>query len=139
MYGDRISYLREKANLTQDQLAKKIGITRAALSHYEKNRREPDFETIEKIARFFDVSLDYLLGRTDDPTPKVSNLDEPGLKSLEMELLQMIREKNLTTEQLEELQKLATHLLHMDPTTEQLKEMQKFADFLLHKKDQEGK
>lgn len=61
-YGDRIAYLREQNNLTQQQLADKIGITRASLSHYEKNRREPDYKTLEKLADFFEVSIDYLLG-----------------------------------------------------------------------------
>ncbi|MCM3144317.1 helix-turn-helix domain-containing protein [Brevibacillus sp. MER 51] len=68
-YGERISILRSKMKMTQEELAKRIGITRAALSHYEKDRREPDYETLEKFADFFDVKIDYLLGRTDDPTP----------------------------------------------------------------------
>ena len=64
-YGERIALLREKHGLTQEELAHKIGITRAALSHYETNRRKPDYETIEKFADLFRVSVDYLLGRTD--------------------------------------------------------------------------
>ncbi|WP_200957449.1 MULTISPECIES: helix-turn-helix domain-containing protein [unclassified Paenibacillus] len=66
-YGDRIALLREKRGLTQEELSNKIGISRAALSHYETNRREPDYETINKIANFFNVTVDYLLGRTDQP------------------------------------------------------------------------
>ncbi|NOU70916.1 helix-turn-helix domain-containing protein [Paenibacillus sp. LMG 31458] len=66
-YGDRIALLREKRGLTQEELSTKIGISRAALSHYETNRREPDYETINKIANFFNVTVDYLLGRTDQP------------------------------------------------------------------------
>lgn len=66
-YGDRIALLREKRGLTQEELSNKIGISRAALSHYETNRREPDYETINKIANFFNVTIDYLLGRTDQP------------------------------------------------------------------------
>ncbi len=68
-YGERIAILRKKRNLTQEELAKRIGITRAALSHYEKDRREPDYETLQKFADFFDVKIDYLLGRTNDPSP----------------------------------------------------------------------
>lgn len=75
-YGDRIAYLREQNNLTQQQLADKIGITRASLSHYEKNRREPDYKTLEKLADFFEVSIDYLLGRTDNPTTNSNTLPE---------------------------------------------------------------
>nr|WP_082111967.1 helix-turn-helix transcriptional regulator [Shouchella clausii] len=62
-FGDRIAQLRTRHKLTQAELAEKIGITRASLSHYEKNRREPDYETLKRIADFFDVSTDYILGR----------------------------------------------------------------------------
>lgn len=66
--GDKIALLREKRGLTQEDLANKIGISRASLSHYEKNRREPDYTTMTKLADFFHVSVDYLLGRTSEPT-----------------------------------------------------------------------
>jgi transcriptional regulator with XRE-family HTH domain len=66
-YGDRIALLREKSKLTQEELANKLGISRAALSHYETSRREPDYDTTSKIASFFRVSVDYLLGRTNHP------------------------------------------------------------------------
>lgn len=62
--GDRIALLRESLGWTQEELALKLGITRAALSHYEKNRRKPDFETLTELADLFDVSIDYLVGRT---------------------------------------------------------------------------
>ncbi|TNJ66718.1 helix-turn-helix domain-containing protein [Paenibacillus hemerocallicola] len=65
--GERIAYLREKRGLTQEELANKLGISRAALSHYETNRREPDYETLGNIANYFNISLDYLLGRTNNP------------------------------------------------------------------------
>lgn len=64
-FGDRIAQLRKRENLTQEGLAKKIGITRASLSHYEKNRREPDYDTLNKLANFFNVSTDYILGREE--------------------------------------------------------------------------
>lgn len=66
--GDKIAALREKRGLTQEDLAARIGISRASLSHYEKSRREPDYATMTKLADFFHVSLDYLLGRTTDPS-----------------------------------------------------------------------
>lgn len=59
--GDRIVMLRESENLTQQELAQKLGISRSALSHYEKNRRAPDYETLVKIAKYFHVTTDYLL------------------------------------------------------------------------------
>lgn len=67
MIGERIAQLRESRKMTQEELAKKIGISRASLSHYEKNRREPDYEVLQRIADYFHVSMDYLMGRTDNP------------------------------------------------------------------------
>jgi len=66
-YGERIASLREKLSMTQEDLSNKLGISRASLSHYENNRRAPDYETIVKIANLFHVSIDYLIGRTEDP------------------------------------------------------------------------
>jgi len=67
-YGNRIAKLRDERRLTQEELAGKVGITRAALSHYENNRREPDYETMQKIADFFHVSIDYIMGRSNEPS-----------------------------------------------------------------------
>lgn len=67
MIGERIAQLRESRKMTQEELAKKIGISRASLSHYEKNRREPDYEVLQRIADYFHVSMDYLMGRIDNP------------------------------------------------------------------------
>lgn len=61
MLGDRLRSLREKHNLTQEQIAKKIGISRGTYAHYEINKRRPDYETLIKITDIFNVSLDYLL------------------------------------------------------------------------------
>ena len=78
-YGDRIAALREQLELTQEELAEKIGISRAALSHYEKNRRQPDYELVKKFADFFGVTTDYLLGRTDIRTPQHPAEDEEDI------------------------------------------------------------
>ncbi|MFD0714308.1 helix-turn-helix domain-containing protein [Paenibacillus sp. GCM10027626] len=61
--GSRIAKLREDRGWTQEQTAASLGISRAALSHYEKNRREPDSATLSKFADLFHVSVDYLVGR----------------------------------------------------------------------------
>ncbi|MEC0092636.1 helix-turn-helix domain-containing protein [Paenibacillus macquariensis] len=63
-HQNRIAELREGRQWTQEELSQSIGITRASLSHYEKNRRKPDFEILTKLADVFGVSIDYLIGRT---------------------------------------------------------------------------
>jgi len=77
-YGQRISYLRESHQMTQTELARRLGITRASLSHYETGRRVPDFDTLSKMADLFDVSVDYIIGRTEKPAapPEIREFDE---------------------------------------------------------------
>ncbi len=63
MIGDTLRSLREKTNKTQEETAKALGIKRSAYSHFENNRNNPDNETLVKMANYFNVSTDYLLGR----------------------------------------------------------------------------
>lgn len=60
--------LRKSNGLTQDELAKILKISRSTIGMYENGSREPDFETLERIADFFNVDTDFLLGRTDKTT-----------------------------------------------------------------------
>lgn len=64
---NRIAQLREQKGWTQEEVSTSIGISRAALSHYEKSRRKPDFETLLQLADLFQVSIDYLIGRRSIP------------------------------------------------------------------------
>lgn len=57
--------LRIGNGYTQQELANKIGVSRSAVGMYENGDREPDFETLEAIADFFNVDMDYLMGRSD--------------------------------------------------------------------------
>ncbi len=66
--GNRIKYLREKHNISQIEFSKKIGVSNAVLSRYESGDRKPDYDILQIIADYFEVSTDYLLGRTDIPT-----------------------------------------------------------------------
>ena len=59
---NRIKELREKEGLTQEQLAKKAGLSNQSISFYETNRRKPKIETWERLADFFNVSVPYLQG-----------------------------------------------------------------------------
>jgi transcriptional regulator with XRE-family HTH domain len=64
MFGEKLKKLREEKGLKQSELASILGIGRTTLSHYELNNREPDLDILNKIADFFNVSVDFLLGRT---------------------------------------------------------------------------
>jgi transcriptional regulator with XRE-family HTH domain len=60
--GDRLRELRLKKNISQEEVARQVGITRSAYSHYEINNRQPVYETLKKLAVLFNVSLDYIIG-----------------------------------------------------------------------------
>lgn len=64
-FCDRLSFLRKREQLTQAEFSQKTGIGRSAVSMYERGRREPDFETLEVIADYFNVDMDYLIGKSD--------------------------------------------------------------------------
>lgn len=78
MFGDRLKQLRKQKKLRQEDIANKLGIARTTYAMYEQNSREPDFETLQKLADLFGVSTDYLLGRINDPAPPDHN---PGVSN----------------------------------------------------------
>jgi transcriptional regulator with XRE-family HTH domain len=95
-HKNRISALRKSRNLTQDDMATTLGISRAALSHYEKGRREPDYDTLITIADFFKVSLDYIMGRTDDPLASLDPENRDFIDRLELSNDQLMNQLTLT-------------------------------------------
>lgn len=62
---NRIKDLREDRDLRQIDVAEKVGIDQRSLSNYETGKTNPDSETVVRLARFFGVSCDYLLGVSD--------------------------------------------------------------------------
>lgn len=63
--GNRIKQLREEKGLKQEELANKMSVSPSAIGMYETNKREPNNELTLKLANFFGVTTDYLLGKTD--------------------------------------------------------------------------
>lgn len=68
-FSHRLKKIREQKNLSQKRVADALGISNVQLSRYETGDRKPDPETIASLADYFDVSVDYLLGLTDNPNP----------------------------------------------------------------------
>lgn len=66
-FTDRIQLLKINKKLLQKEIAKAVGISVRTYQRYETGERTPDTDTLIKLADYFDVSTDYLLGRTDDP------------------------------------------------------------------------
>lgn len=69
MDGKRLVELRKSARLTQEQLGAVLGLNKHSVSCYERNRNEPSDDVKIKIAKYFNVSVDYLVGITNNPKP----------------------------------------------------------------------
>lgn len=67
-FGNNLRTLLEERNLTQKELAKQLNLAPSTMGSYVQNTREPDFDTLKMIAKYFDVSLDYLLDFNSDQT-----------------------------------------------------------------------
>ncbi len=76
--GDKIIQLRKQHNLSQSDLAKNIGASRTIVGNYERNTNTPSIEILLKIAKVFNVSIDFLVGEG-----KLSNYDKEVLKRIE--------------------------------------------------------
>lgn len=83
MLSDRLKQLRIENNFLQKEIAQKLKITTSAYGFYEQGKRTPDAETLNKIAELYNVSIDYLLGRTNirDSADKITKSlnDDPEL------------------------------------------------------------
>ena len=64
-FNERLKYLRQEAKLSQAEFAKQIGISKSSINMYERGEREPSIETMETIADYFNVDMDYLHGKSD--------------------------------------------------------------------------
>lgn len=82
-FKTRFKELRESNKYTQTEVAEKLGISRSTIGMYETGKREPDYETLEMIADYYNVDIDFLLGRSDKTTrlPNAVSLS-PREKSL---------------------------------------------------------
>lgn len=67
LFLDRLLFLRKQHLITQRELAANLGLSEVAIQNYESGRRKPAFDVLLAIADYFDVSIDYLVGRTDNP------------------------------------------------------------------------
>ena len=97
MFGIRLHTLRKERKLRQEDMAKQLGIARTTYAMYEQGNREPDYNTLIKLATFFEVSIDYLLGTTE--IRQITDVQDP-------ELYQWFEDiKNANPQKREELKK----------------------------------
>lgn len=83
MFLERLKKIRKEAELSQKSLALKLDTSQQNIDYWENGQRNPKKDKLTKIAEFFDVSIDYLLGTTDDPRTQVDiDIDEAIEKSV---------------------------------------------------------
>ena len=100
IFGERLKQIRIARGISQKIIADNAGVATAQISRYEAGLQSPTEEVIRRIAQFLGVSADYLLGLTDDPTPKSGELPE------------FLKEKLSKMEQMKE-EKLSVKLHHL--------------------------
>lgn len=93
-FGERLKELRKQKKLTQQQLADIFYLNKSSISRYENNGQMPENEILQKLADFFEVSIDYLLGRISEQNPPVTEFKPELTKkdkiNIEKEAQQMI-------------------------------------------------
>jgi HTH-type transcriptional regulator, competence development regulator len=120
MFPKRLKALRLQKKLTHQDMADFLGITRQGYSKYENGQSQPDIETINKLAEFFNVTTDYLLGRTDvletrteeENTLAIINqlIKEYGIE--QMGFFDIEKWKSLSEEEIEEIIKHFEWVVH---------------------------
>jgi transcriptional regulator with XRE-family HTH domain len=92
MRGDRIKYLREQVGYTQEDLSAMLDLGSKEIWRYENNKTVPKADTLGVIAKFFNVTSDYLLGLSDDPKETITEHD---LSDIERHLIDAFRRGDL--------------------------------------------
>jgi len=69
LFKDNLKMLRQEKGIGQVELAKKLGVSKGIISLWENGLREPNMSSLIQLSKFFNVSIDYLVGRTDEKKP----------------------------------------------------------------------
>ena len=107
-FGERLVSLRKSAGMTQQAVADYLQIHRTTYTKYETRCVTPDQEGLVRLAALFDVTVDYLLGVSDELPANSSKNGTPALQLSEQETQLVLFFRNLTDEQKDELLEKAT-------------------------------
>ena len=83
--GKKIKLLRVERDMSQTQLGELLGVSQSALAHYESETRKIDLDVVGKLCEVFDVTSDWLIGKTENRTPKSDDVITDGLTKQEKE------------------------------------------------------
>ena len=86
MFAERLKELRKDKNMTQVQLAEELGVSKGTVAMWEIGKREPNFETLNRLSDIFDKRIDYILGYSNDASsPQLTEEDIDQLGRWEVE------------------------------------------------------
>ena len=74
-FSERLKELRKQAHLTQVELASKLGIVQSSYADWERGKKKPTQENLVKIAQILNVSVDYLVGNSEERTDELDNIE----------------------------------------------------------------
>ena len=103
--------LRTQKGLTQSELSKALNVSASSIGMYEQGRREPDTTTLAEIAAYFNVTTDYLLGRTDQPHDPHTPPATGPQKEDEGGTILMRAQNELDPDELQQLENMAEYFL----------------------------
>lgn len=109
-----IKHLRSNKGFSQRELAKILNVSPSTIAMYETGQRAPDTETIKIFADFFNVTTDYLLGRTANPKPLASNDGDEFRPTPEDELLIFYKARDLSEESQKLIKEQIEHLHRLE-------------------------
>ena len=92
---ENLRYLRKEQNFSMKQLGEIIGVSESTISLYENGHRQPDFNTLIKLADYFNVTIDYLIGRENNYELTQTSEQLPTLTQFENELLSLFRKMDI--------------------------------------------
>jgi len=91
-FSERLSELIANKDVTKRALAKGIDVSERLIQYYLSGEKKPNLDTVENMADFFDVSIDYLTGRSDNPAPPARDSDKPEMPPEEMAFFEWVQE-----------------------------------------------
>ena len=126
MVGERIRNLRIDARMTQEELGLKVGVTKQTVSSWEKGISTPNYDILVELSNIFQVSTDFLLGKTDDPKNVKMDLDPKKESISDAEATKILEQKFIENGILKESEHLSDEKL--DKYLKMLRALQDIAD-----------
>lgn len=126
MVGERIRNLRIDARMTQEELGLKVGVIKQTVSSWEKGISTPNYDILVELSNIFQVSTDFLLGKTDDPKNVKMDLDPKKESISDAEATKILEQKFIENGILKEGEHLSDEKL--DKYLKMLRALQDIAD-----------